>query len=120
MRQLIGIVIVALVVGLWFWQDQQRERQLQQLIQTHQPHTMVLYTTTWCGYCQRLKVALDAARVPYQEYDVEQSPEGRAFYEAGDFAGVPVTVMGGEVIEGYDADRLTAGLDRMGYAVKGL
>ena len=120
MRQLIGVVIVALLVGIGWWQDQQRQQQLQQLLQTHQPHTIVLYTTTWCGYCQRLKAALDAARVPYQEYDVEQSAEGQTFYEAGDFAGVPVTVMGGEVIEGYDVDRLSTGLDRMGYAVKGL
>jgi mycoredoxin len=35
--------------------------------------TMVtMYTTTWCGYCRRLKDGLDRAGVPYHEIDIEE------------------------------------------------
>lgn len=45
-----------------------------------QPLTM--YTTTWCGYCRRLKSQLDAAGIHYSEVDVEQVPDAAAFVES--------------------------------------
>ncbi|WP_263729543.1 mycoredoxin [Cellulomonas sp. SG140] len=45
-----------------------------------QPLTM--YTTTWCGYCRRLKSQLDAAGIDYSEVDVEQVPDAAAFVES--------------------------------------
>ncbi|OZB50542.1 MAG: glutaredoxin-like protein [Cellulomonas sp. 14-74-6] len=45
-----------------------------------QPLTM--YTTTWCGYCRRLKSQLDAAGIEYSEVDVEQVPDAAAFVES--------------------------------------
>lgn len=38
------------------------------------PATTVMYTTTWCGYCQRLKAQLRSAGIDFQEVDVEQDP----------------------------------------------
>ncbi|EFV12922.2 glutaredoxin-like protein [Segniliparus rugosus ATCC BAA-974] len=38
-----------------------------------------MYTTTWCGYCRRLKVQLDQAQIPFAEVDIEQDPEAAAF-----------------------------------------
>jgi mycoredoxin len=34
--------------------------------------TVVMYSTVWCGYCRRLKSAMDRAGVPYTEVDIEQ------------------------------------------------
>jgi len=34
---------------------------------------VVMYSTTWCGYCRRLKSAMDRAGVPYSEVDIEQN-----------------------------------------------
>lgn len=31
----------------------------------------IIYTTSWCGYCVRLKQQLDRAGVPYREVDIE-------------------------------------------------
>ena len=45
-----------------------------------QPLTM--FTTTWCGYCRRLKSQLDAAGIGYAEIDVEQVPDAAAFVES--------------------------------------
>ncbi len=33
---------------------------------------VTMYTTTWCGYCRRLKDGLDRAGVPYHEIDIEE------------------------------------------------
>lgn len=36
--------------------------------------TVTMYTTTWCGYCRRLKSQMDAAGVSYTEVDIERTP----------------------------------------------
>ncbi len=38
------------------------------------PTPPTIYTTSWCGYCARLKYALDAAEVGYLEVDIEDVP----------------------------------------------
>jgi mycoredoxin len=43
--------------------------------------TLTMYTTTWCGYCRRLKSQLDSAGIAYDEVDVEQVPEAASFVE---------------------------------------
>jgi len=44
--------------------------------------TLTMYTTTWCGYCRRLKSQLDSAGIGYDEVDVERVPEAAAFVES--------------------------------------
>lgn len=34
-----------------------------------------MYTTSWCGYCFRLKSQLDRAGVAYDEVDIEAQPD---------------------------------------------
>jgi len=38
-----------------------------------------MYTTTWCGYCLRLKTALQAEDISYTEIDIESDPAGAEF-----------------------------------------
>jgi mycoredoxin len=33
-----------------------------------------MYTTVWCGYCIRLKRALEREGVPFEEVDIELDP----------------------------------------------
>lgn len=35
---------------------------------------MTIYTTSWCGYCHRLKAALTRAGVAFTEIDIEHDP----------------------------------------------
>ncbi|MCM3885136.1 mycoredoxin [Frankia sp. R82] len=35
---------------------------------------LTIYTTSWCGYCVRLKSQLDRAGVEYQTIDIENDP----------------------------------------------
>ena len=41
--------------------------------------TLTMYSTTWCGYCRRLKTQLDRAGIEYTEVDIEVSPEAADF-----------------------------------------
>ncbi len=34
-----------------------------------------MYSTTWCGDCRRSKRLMDTHGVPYEEVNIEQSPE---------------------------------------------
>ncbi|MBD3778610.1 MULTISPECIES: mycoredoxin [unclassified Cellulomonas] len=43
--------------------------------------TVTMYSTTWCGYCRRLKTQLDSAGIAYSEVDIEQQPDAAAFVE---------------------------------------
>ena len=36
---------------------------------------VTMYSTTWCGYCRRLKSQLDAAGIGYTEVNIEEHPD---------------------------------------------
>ena len=37
--------------------------------------SLTMFSTTWCGYCTRLKSHLDRVGIPYSEIDVEADPD---------------------------------------------
>lgn len=43
--------------------------------------TVTMYSTTWCGYCRRLKTQLDSAGIGYTEVNIEEEPGAAAFVE---------------------------------------
>lgn len=46
------------------------------------PQILTMYSTTWCGYCRRLKTQLDSQGIAYREVNIEQDPESAAFVES--------------------------------------
>ena len=43
---------------------------------------LTMYSTTWCGYCRRLKLQLDEAGIAYDEVNIERDPDAAAFVES--------------------------------------
>lgn len=43
---------------------------------------VTMYTTTWCGYCQRLKAQMSREGIEFTEVDIERDPEAAAFVES--------------------------------------
>jgi mycoredoxin len=43
--------------------------------------TVLMYSTTWCGYCRRLRTQLDSEGIGYTVIDIEQHPEAAAYVE---------------------------------------
>jgi mycoredoxin len=43
--------------------------------------TLTMYTTTWCGYCMRLKQQMSREGIEFVEVDIEADPEASALVE---------------------------------------
>lgn len=43
---------------------------------------MKMYSTPWCGYCQRLKAQMGREGIVFEEVDIEQDPVSAAFVES--------------------------------------
>ncbi|HVK21868.1 MAG TPA: mycoredoxin [Actinokineospora sp.] len=43
------------------------------------PATLTMYSTTWCGYCRRLKTLLNADGIEFVEVDIEEAPHAADF-----------------------------------------
>ncbi len=43
---------------------------------------VTMYTTIWCGYCQRLKAQMSREGIEFTEVDIERDPEAAAFVES--------------------------------------
>lgn len=41
--------------------------------------TITMYSTTWCGYCRRLKAQLNREGIPFTEVDIERTPAAAEF-----------------------------------------
>ncbi|MFD7736333.1 mycoredoxin [Kitasatospora phosalacinea] len=44
--------------------------------------TVTMYSTTWCGYCNRLKSQLDREGIAYSEINIEQDPASASYVES--------------------------------------
>lgn len=70
---------------------------------------VVLLTTTWCGYCKSLNRDLQAAGVPYKEWDIEHSEVGRlARSRLPGGRSIPVSIVGESVYFGTNSKRVIA------------
>ncbi|MFH5824040.1 mycoredoxin [Georgenia sp. AZ-5] len=50
--------------------------------QTPEAGTITMYSTTWCGYCRRLKTQLDREGIPYNEVNIEEDGASAQFVES--------------------------------------
>ncbi|QKE84027.1 mycoredoxin [Arthrobacter sp. NEB 688] len=43
------------------------------------PGTVTMFTTTWCGYCRRLKSQMEREGIEFTEVDIERKPDAADF-----------------------------------------
>ena len=71
------------------------------------PSPVVLFSTTWCGYCAETRKFLDGANIRYTDHDVERDVDAMRYHgKVLRAQGVPVIVMGNQVLLGYDATEM--------------
>ena len=63
---------------------------------------VILYTTSWCGYCAKARKLLKENNVDYFEYDIEKSAEGDRQHKALGKNTIPILLINGEVVVGYN------------------
>ena len=78
---------------------------------------VTVYSTTWCAFCHTEMQWLDKLGVEYISKDIEADADAnQELLEKleGNFQGVPVTDIDGEVILGFDRPKLEAALKSKG------
>jgi mycoredoxin len=57
-------------------------------------NTLIIYTTSWCGDCRRVKKLLDDYKIGYIEINIDQDPQAAQFVETinGGYRSVPTLV----------------------------
>ena len=48
-------------------------------MQAPAPGTVTMYSTTWCGYCRRLKSQMDREGIGYTEVNIEDVPDAAEY-----------------------------------------
>ena len=67
---------------------------------------VVLYSTTWCGYCEATRNFFQANRIRFTEHDIENTTVGRDGHRRLGGQGVPLVVVGDTIIRGYNEAEL--------------
>ena len=67
-----------------------------------------LYATDWCGYCKMTREFFAANGIRYTEHDIEKSSEALKEHRKLGGNGVPLIVVGDEVIKGWNEPALRA------------
>lgn len=65
---------------------------------------VVMYSTTWCGYCKKAQQYFNEKNIPYEEYDVEKTAKGKKDYQALNGRGVPIILVGDRRMNGFSVD----------------
>jgi len=59
-----------------------------------------MYSTTWCGYCRRLKREMTEAGISFKEVDLDDDPshDDRIIARTGGYRTVPTLEVKGELL----------------------
>jgi len=95
--------LLLLGAALWFGRPlwQQRAIETERTLAAGQP-TVVLYATDWCGYCKAARELFASNGIAYVEHDIEKSAEALNQHRKLGGNGVPLIVVGDDVIKGYN------------------
>lgn len=70
---------------------------------------VTVYSTPWCAFCKTEKQYLEHLGVVFISRDIEDQPEFKDELEkklGGNFTGVPVTDIDGELVTGFDRRKI--------------
>lgn len=65
--------------------------------------SVIMYSTSWCGYCKKAARHFRQKKIPFTEYDIEKSARAAREYKKLRGRGVPVILIGDRRMNGFDA-----------------
>lgn len=74
--------------------------------------TVILLVAEWCGYCRAQEKALKQNSIPFKKLDIEKSEAGQDIYRRIGRGGIPITIVGGSIIRGYDPRAVIGAFNR--------
>jgi glutaredoxin-like YruB-family protein len=70
-------------------------------------HEVVVYTTSWCGWCRKTVAYLTEQGVAFENRDIEAEDMWREeLLEKTGATSIPVVEIDGQIIRGYDPGRM--------------
>ena len=102
MKSLIALVVIFFIYQKWVVTDASAE-----LNQKHGAD-VIMYSASWCGYCKQARALFEQQGIVYKELDIERSSQANAEMKSLGGRGVPLFLIKGEVIRGYDKNRVLA------------
>jgi glutaredoxin-like YruB-family protein len=83
------------------------ERALEQGYEQATAHDVVLYSTSWCGWCRKTMAFLKREGVEFENRDIEEDEAwAEELIEKTGSTSIPVVEIDGEIIRGYDPKRM--------------
>ncbi|MCP4769593.1 MAG: glutaredoxin family protein [Gammaproteobacteria bacterium] len=72
--------------------------------QSNGAKTVVMYSTSWCGYCKKAARHFRKNSIPFTEHDIELSVKAAREYKKLNGRGVPVILIGEQRMNGFSAE----------------
>jgi glutaredoxin len=63
--------------------------------------SVVMYSTSWCGYCKKAARYFKQKKIPFIEHDIEKSARAAKEYKKLRGRGVPVILVGNQRMNGF-------------------
>lgn len=74
---------------------------------------VVMYGTSWCGYCRKQREFFAARGIAFENIDVEASESAHLAYQALQGAGYPLTYVGYRRFTGYQEGAIASAVDEL-------
>ena len=103
------LLLVAVGAAFWFFRLTSLDTAKPEADRYAQPD-VVLYATSWCGYCKAAREFFSANGIEYTELDIERSSVAKEGHRELGGGGVPVVVVGDTVIRGFNQAELRRAL----------
>ena len=84
-------------------------------VRASEEKTVRFYTASWCGVCRKARSFMKKEKIPFVEKDIEKDSSARGELEraakkagvpASSLNGVPIFVIGQELLSGFDPSRI--------------
>lgn len=101
------VLVVAVVIALFLPDSRSSGETVPPAVRSQlQGHQVVMLSAEWCGYCKRLKKDLRDAKIPFKVLDIETTALGRRVAKELDVSGLPTTIVGDQIVEGYEPEEV--------------
>lgn len=70
--------------------------------------TVVVYTAEWCPWCHKVLDFLKENNIKFEAKDVDQGDNAKECMEKSGQGGIPVTLIDGQSVVGFDVAKLKA------------
>lgn len=79
---------------------------------------VVMYSTSWCGYCAKTRRFFERNNINYVEYDIEKSASAKREYDNLGDGGIPLVLVDRQLVRGYNPSKVVQFLDEFAAKTK--